>query len=114
MSYNNTYIEQGWQCPICKNVMSPTTGFCLWCRREKEVAASNVSDMKLTTNMSGWRDLPPTDKQLAYIRSFGNCIDCYDFKGTTRGDACDYIDRYSKDVILACELEMLVKNAKWS
>lgn len=45
-----------------------------------------------------WRDKEPTEKQLeeiAYIREFS----AYNpplFKGTTRGEASDYIGRYGK------------------
>ena len=29
---NSKYIEQGWQCPICKAVMSPRERACVNCR----------------------------------------------------------------------------------
>ena len=35
MTYNeNLFIPQGWQCPICKRVYSPTTSLCLYCGNE--------------------------------------------------------------------------------
>lgn len=32
MSIEN--IQQGWQCPLCKRVYSPTTVMCLYCGEE--------------------------------------------------------------------------------
>lgn len=29
------YIQQGWQCPVCKRVYSPTTTMCYYCGNEK-------------------------------------------------------------------------------
>lgn len=28
---NDIWIQQGWQCPICKKVMSPTQSYCIFC-----------------------------------------------------------------------------------
>lgn len=25
------YVQQGWQCPCCKRVYSPTTSMCMYC-----------------------------------------------------------------------------------
>ena len=32
VSFN--YVPQGWQCPICNNVMSPNTTVCMFCPTE--------------------------------------------------------------------------------
>ena len=32
MNDNINWTQQGWQCPICKAVMSPTTSVCVNCR----------------------------------------------------------------------------------
>jgi hypothetical protein len=29
--YNSDFAPQGWQCPICKRVYSPTTPMCYYC-----------------------------------------------------------------------------------
>lgn len=45
-----------------------------------------------------WRELEPTEKQLALIAEMQEFSD-YPlpvFKGKTRGDASDYIDKYGK------------------
>ena len=31
MSYEFQIFQQGWQCPVCKRVYSPTTQMCLYC-----------------------------------------------------------------------------------
>ena len=49
--------------------------------------------------VKGWRDLPPTQKQLKYIeyiRDFDTYCVAPPFRGTTRGEACDYISKYAK------------------
>ena len=33
---NNCFVQQGWQCPICKRVYAPGTIMCLYCGNEKE------------------------------------------------------------------------------
>lgn len=49
--------------------------------------------------MTNWRDLPPTQKQLDYIEYIRD-FDAYgvapSFKGTTRGEAYDYIKKYER------------------
>ena len=45
-----------------------------------------------------WRDDPATEKQLAYILEM-NEFSPYplpEFKGTTKGEACDYINKYTR------------------
>ena len=32
---NNLFIQQGWQCPICGRIYSPTTPMCFYCRPTK-------------------------------------------------------------------------------
>ena len=34
--FGKTPAQQGWQCPICGRVYSPTTVMCLYCGNEKE------------------------------------------------------------------------------
>ena len=40
---DDNYIPQGWQCPICKRVYSPTTLMCMYCGEGeyKTIATSN-------------------------------------------------------------------------
>lgn len=36
------YAQQGWQCPICKRVYSPTTPMCWTCGKQDLVATENT------------------------------------------------------------------------
>lgn len=36
----NYYAQQGWQCPICKRVYSPSTLCCFYCGAESKVTTS--------------------------------------------------------------------------
>ena len=44
MDWNNeSFAPQGWQCPICKRVFSPTTPWCYFCGGEmKTVTTTNL------------------------------------------------------------------------
>lgn len=35
--FPNTFAQQGWQCPICGRVYSPTTAMCFYCGNQKTV-----------------------------------------------------------------------------
>lgn len=56
---------------------------------------------------SGWRDLPPTEKQLQLIEELKDQSP-YGFEGKTRGEASDFIDMALEEIYAAneCELEM--------
>ena len=41
MTENYNYPQQGWQCPICKRVYSPSTPCCLSCGGESVTFTSN-------------------------------------------------------------------------
>jgi len=49
MSYEfQGFAAQGWQCPICKRVYSPTTSMCLYCGGEqKTIVSTGTSTDKL-------------------------------------------------------------------
>lgn len=36
------FAPQGWQCPICKRVYSPTTPMCYYCGNRTAVLRTNV------------------------------------------------------------------------
>ena len=31
MDLHDMWIQQGWQCPICKKVMAPNQSYCVFC-----------------------------------------------------------------------------------
>ena len=37
---NINYAQQGWQCPICKRVYSPTTPMCFYCGQESKTVTT--------------------------------------------------------------------------
>lgn len=49
-----------------------------------------------TNNYLNWRDEPATEQQLQYIYGMQrfSVIDLPYFNGTTKGEACDYIEKY--------------------
>lgn len=47
--YNYNFINQGWECPKCKRVYSPTTSMCLHCPQ------STVTTTVLSTGTSTTR-----------------------------------------------------------
>lgn len=42
----NVLIQQGWECPKCGRVYSPTTGMCYTCVRQTESVTSTTTDSK--------------------------------------------------------------------
>lgn len=44
MTFNYTpLVQQGWQCPICKRVYSPSTALCFYCPAEYKLGATSDS-----------------------------------------------------------------------
>ena len=40
------WVPQGWQCPVCKRVYSPTTTMCLYCGERETTVATYETGMK--------------------------------------------------------------------
>lgn len=40
---NQFFAQQGWQCPICKRVYSPTTAMCYYCGNGETVTTTTVT-----------------------------------------------------------------------
>jgi len=38
--FPNSFPQQGWQCPICGRVYSPTTAMCFYCGHTKIVSTT--------------------------------------------------------------------------
>lgn len=36
------FAQQGWQCPICRRVYSPTTPMCWYCGNEETITTTNL------------------------------------------------------------------------
>ena len=41
--FEGTFAQQGWQCPICKRVYSPTTLMCLYCGNYEETTTTTTT-----------------------------------------------------------------------
>ena len=56
-----------------------------------------VKPILFNTEMAGWRNDPATEKQLSYIQEMQEFSDfpIPAFAGSTKGEANDYIDRWS-------------------
>lgn len=35
------FVPQGWQCPICKRVYSPSTPWCYYCGNEQTITTTD-------------------------------------------------------------------------
>lgn len=42
MSYEFSFVQQGWQCPVCKRVYSPTTPMCVYCCQASHTTATGT------------------------------------------------------------------------
>lgn len=43
INWNKDFLVQGWQCPICHNVMSPYTPYCIICANNKISYTDNTN-----------------------------------------------------------------------
>lgn len=52
--------QQGWQCPVCGRVYSPTVMMCLYCGNEEEITSTSYtidySHHESTTKAEGGND----------------------------------------------------------
>lgn len=45
--YEYNYVPQGWQCPVCKRVYSPSVSMCMYCgNKETTGATDNITPVK--------------------------------------------------------------------
>ena len=52
--HNIDFAPQGWQCPICKRVYSPTTPMCYYCGNGVPYTASRTT---VTDGVNDWLQL---------------------------------------------------------
>jgi len=46
MSYEfEGFAQQGWQCPVCKRVYSPTTPMCLYCGKSEVTTTTTIKSI---------------------------------------------------------------------
>ncbi len=49
---DNNLVQQGWQCPICKRVYSPTTFMCFYCGGESKTFATTTTPGSATVTIN--------------------------------------------------------------
>lgn len=56
VTIDNNYVPQGWQCPICKRVYSPTTQMCMYCGEEQKttITTSSTPASRVVVNGVYW------------------------------------------------------------
>lgn len=55
---NYNFAQQGWQCPICKRVYSPSTPCCFYCGAESTVTTSATLDIDYLKHESVTKAIP--------------------------------------------------------
>ena len=56
-----SFAPQGWQCPICKRVYSPSTPMCLSCGNTEVRTTTTYTENYLTTDaMDKWKEIKAT------------------------------------------------------
>ena len=60
---NWTSTPQGWQCPVCKRVYSPTTAMCMFCGNEESKATTYSTPV--------YRDETHVQKSTSMVELFG-------------------------------------------
>lgn len=56
MSYEfQGFMQQGWQCPICRRVYSPFTSMCLYCGKG-EISTSTSTNIETVSNKNNKDD----------------------------------------------------------
>lgn len=45
--FETAFAQQGWQCPVCGRVYSPSTTMCLYCNNNTERTASTTGTYKI-------------------------------------------------------------------
>lgn len=53
VDYGSIPLQQGWQCPICKEVMAPRESYCIWCHKNGYSNDSSHTRVKLTIGTNG-------------------------------------------------------------
>lgn len=53
---NYTLAQQGWQCPICKKVYSPSTPWCYYCGGESKISTKYIGTSEVSLDC--WENNP--------------------------------------------------------
>ena len=58
--YEYNCAPQGWQCPVCRRVYSPTTPWCLYCGNETYTTTTSL-EVKPQDNVPEWMRWMPQE-----------------------------------------------------
>lgn len=67
--YSDGFAQQGWQCPVCKRVYSPTTPMCLYCGHGTITSTTSDPARENTVNALLVEDLNPMKIQWEHVDS---------------------------------------------
>ena len=66
MYEHNYFAQQGWECPKCGRILSPSMLWCLWCCNKEDT---------VTTSGVIWTDEDIKDKLSSYT-TWAKTVDC--------------------------------------
>lgn len=49
--FDNMFVQQGWQCPICRRVYSPSTVMCLYCGHQTTITTTTTTKIDEVTTI---------------------------------------------------------------
>ena len=52
--YQTSFIPQGWECPKCKRVYSPTTSMCTHCPQHSQGVTSTGTTLTVGSSSTTW------------------------------------------------------------
>ena len=59
--YEFNWAPQGWQCPVCRRVYSPTTPWCYFCGNETYTTSTTTTVEAKDNNVPEWMKWMPQD-----------------------------------------------------
>lgn len=76
MSYEfQGFAQQGWQCPVCRRVYSPTTSMCYYCGQGETIMTTGLNIIHNMTKEKLEQLLDDAQKDSSdelYLKDFGN------------------------------------------
>ena len=90
--YMNVWVQQGWQCPICGRVYSPTTTMCQYCFNEEK---TNFSTGTFRVEWGHTDSKTEITVPAADVAEVVRCKDCrFYYKDSDGYEMCDNTEGY--------------------
>ena len=71
MEIETQCLQQGWQCPICKRIYSPTTSMCFYCGNQETITITDNVEPDVKARMV--KDVAGSDAKIKILRdAYGN------------------------------------------